>query len=354
MRRSRIGSKSFWMRLAGYIDENGHRHRPAQNFTESMSGPITSIFPSSTSSSSRILRYSTALEYFSTHLHVHRLPPHDFAFEGGGIGHGDVDFLDLDLDAPDLYRQGDDLLVVELAHDVLVGANACGPDLGDLGVGDHGEPHVDGPGAGGILQVVHLPEREPEREDALLAIHEAFPRLALPEASEGQGRADGPVQGIDGTQGIPAVGNDIGLPSIWIPSARSWSMMLVPLTLEPAKIRMLRFCSSRTIFTAVFESGAAPRIAAKPGILVHQLDPQGAHDRVREGPIAVRLGLGSAEVAQRHDHLLREERGDSCVERRPQVGEPDRIAGDLMEQAFRVVENGRHVADLLYFLPRRA
>ena len=42
--------------------------------------------------------------------------------------------------------------------------------------------------------------------------------------------------------------------------------MDVPFELEPTKMRRLRFCISRTISTAVSVSGAAPRMAAKPGM----------------------------------------------------------------------------------------
>ncbi len=43
-------------------------------------------------------------------------------------------------------------------------------------------------------------------------------------------------------------------------------MMLLPFVEEPANTMMLRFWRSRTILTAVSLSGAAPRMAANPGI----------------------------------------------------------------------------------------
>ena len=42
--------------------------------------------------------------------------------------------------------------------------------------------------------------------------------------------------------------------------------MLTPFVDEPTKTMMLRFWNSRTICTAVSVSGAAPRMAAKPGM----------------------------------------------------------------------------------------
>jgi len=55
---------------------------------------------------------------------------------------------------------------------VLVGGDAGGQDLGDVGVGDDREAEADGPGRGGVLLVIDLAQGEHEGEDAFLVVEQ--------------------------------------------------------------------------------------------------------------------------------------------------------------------------------------
>ncbi len=50
------------------------------------------------------------------------------------------------------------------------------------------------------------------------------------------------------------------------PPSTICSRMVLPLRLAQRKTRMLRFWSSRTVWTAISVVGAGPRMAAKPGM----------------------------------------------------------------------------------------
>jgi hypothetical protein len=66
---------------------------------------------------------------------------------------------------------------------VLVGGDAGGQDLGDDGVGDHREAEVDGPGGGGVLQVVHLAQGQGEGEDPVLVVEQDIAGLTALHAA---------------------------------------------------------------------------------------------------------------------------------------------------------------------------
>ena len=53
---------------------------------------------------------------------------------------------------------------------MLVGADAGGQDLGDVGLGDGGEAEVDGPRRRRVLQVVDLAQGQHEGEDPVLVV----------------------------------------------------------------------------------------------------------------------------------------------------------------------------------------
>ena len=60
---------------------------------------------------------------------------------------------------------------------VLVGADAAGQDLGDVGVGDDRKAEVDRAGGGRVLLVVHFAQRQHEGEDAPLVVEQYLARL---------------------------------------------------------------------------------------------------------------------------------------------------------------------------------
>ena len=146
------------------------------------------------------------------HLYVHVRLADRLALEGRRNRDRNVDVGDLDLHAADLDGGRDDLAVVELTYELLVGADARGPDLGDLRVTDHREAHVDGARAGGELQIVNGAQTHAEREDAVPAVGETPLPVALLVAAEGQRPANGPVEGVDDRLGVRPERNDVDVP----------------------------------------------------------------------------------------------------------------------------------------------
>ena len=94
---------------------------------------------------------------------------------------------------------------------MLVGRDAGGQDLGDDGVGDDREAEVDRARRGGVLQVVHFAQRQHEGEDAVLVVEQDLARLPALHAAEGQRRAGGEAQGVDGADGVGAEGHGVGV-----------------------------------------------------------------------------------------------------------------------------------------------
>ena len=142
-------------------------------------------------------------------LDAHVVLADDLALERGAVGHRDGHLVQLDLDAAHLDALLHQLLgavqvvlaldfVERHRDDVLVGGDAGGQDLRDAGVGDDGEAVVDGPGGGGVLQVVHLAQRQHEGEDALPVVHQNVLGLPALHPAEGQRRTGGEAQGVDG------------------------------------------------------------------------------------------------------------------------------------------------------------
>jgi len=155
-------------------------------------------------------------------LDAHIRPAHDFALEGRTIGywHGHVGHLDLDaahLDA--LLHQALGALQIVLALDlveghadhVLIGGHAGGQNLRDDGVGDDGEAEVDRARRRRVLEIVHLAQRQHKGEDAILVVEQDVTRLAALHAAEGQGRAHGEAQGVDGADRVRAEGHGVGV-----------------------------------------------------------------------------------------------------------------------------------------------
>ncbi len=80
----------------------------------------------------------------AVHFHLHVAPADDFAFEGGGEGHGNVDVGDFQLDVPGLQRGGVPLFGVQLLNQGL-----GNPEHVFGFVGDNGEAQTDSAGAVG-------------------------------------------------------------------------------------------------------------------------------------------------------------------------------------------------------------
>ena len=151
--------------------------------------------------------------YVAAELDVHVLLADALALEGGAVGHRDGHLGDLDLEAAHLDRLLYDLIVRYVGDDVLVGADAGGQDLRDVGVGDGREAVVDGPGGGGVLLVVDLAQRQHEGEHAVLVVAQHLREVTGLRPAEGHGRAGGETQRIDRRGHVLAEGNQAGVPA---------------------------------------------------------------------------------------------------------------------------------------------
>ncbi len=159
---------------------------------------------------------------FAAELDPHVGPAHHLALEGGAVGDGNRHVGDLDLDAAHLdgllYHFGRFFgvvfgldLVPGHRDDVFVAGDAGGQNLGDDGVGDGGKAVGDGSGSGGVFQIVHLAQRQDESKDAELVVEHDLAPLARLESAKGQGGAGGKSQRIDGGDGVPPKGDDVGI-----------------------------------------------------------------------------------------------------------------------------------------------
>jgi hypothetical protein len=135
------------------------------------------------------------------------------ALEGRPEGHRDRRFLDDDLQPAQLDRLLDDLAVVQLLLDLLVGADAGRVDNRDVGVRDRREAHVDRAGAGHPLDVVEGPEHDREREDPVLLVEQVLLEVARLLAAEDQRGPDRPVRGVERVLGVGAERDDAGVPA---------------------------------------------------------------------------------------------------------------------------------------------
>ena len=98
-------------------------------------------------------------------------------------------------------------------HHVLVGADARGQDLGDVGLGDGREAVVDGAGRRRVLEVVHLAQGQDEGEDAVLVVAQDALVVARLHAAEGHGGARGEADRVDVAEDLGAEGHQPASPS---------------------------------------------------------------------------------------------------------------------------------------------
>ncbi len=187
-----------------------------------MSGPTRVTLPSSTSSAGRMRRYSKARV---------RLPPNSAYMaslrtrspskaEPYDTGIGTLAIFTLmprTSTARWISRSVRSMssaprdLVEGHRDDVLVGGHAGRQDLRDARVGDHREAERDGAGGRRVLQVVDLAEGEHEGKHAILVVEHDLARVAGLHAAEGERRAGGEAQGVDGGDRVEAEGHGEGV-----------------------------------------------------------------------------------------------------------------------------------------------
>ena len=155
-------------------------------------------------------------------LDPHVGPAHDLTLEGGAVSDGNRYLGDLDLDATHLdaplHQFGRPLLVglgVNLVprhrDDVLVARHAGGQDFGHDGVGDDRETIGEHTCAGGILEIVQLPQHQRKGKDTELVIEQNISPLTTFHAAKGQRCPRGKASRVDGGDRVPAEGDDVGI-----------------------------------------------------------------------------------------------------------------------------------------------
>ena len=285
-------------------------------------------------------------------LDLQVLLAHPLALEGRSVGDGDGDLRYLQLEPPHFHGFGYDLFKRDAGDDVLVGADAAGQDLRDGGIGDDREAEVDGArGRREFLVREQLllgsvgvgAQGEDEGEDAVLVVEEDLTRrleIARLDAAEGHGRARGEVEGVDGCAHVPSVRDKVGVPThfhallgqllrhgvaVAAPGHENQDALLLELA---------RQSHGLLVGGQAAHAGGEPRHAA-----VHQLDPLIAQDGiVREAEErGLRLVRG-IEILEDLDDLLADQRDDTRVEGRSQVGKPEALRGNFGQKGTHLGE----------------
>ncbi len=294
---------------------------------------------------------------------------------------------DLDLDAAHLHAALDQLLralhvvaagdlVERHADDVLVGGDAGGQDLRDARVGDGREAEADGAGGGRVLEVVDLAQREHEGEHAVLVVEHDLARVAGVHAAERERRAGGEPERVDRRDGVHSERHGEGV----VAELDALFLQLVddaaPVDVaaeedqDAAALQLAHDLDRDLVALGAADDGAEPGHAA-----VHELDAPGpqldvvdravelhlvaVHAEVGAGEaLAVSAGmvelddlrLGAASEAHALHRLLGEQGGDAAVQGLTEVRQPHLVPGDRMQQALRLLDHLREVAELLYLL----
>ena len=120
----------------------------------------------------------------SAELDPRVLFPYTLALERGAVRHRDRDLRYLDLAASDLKRFFDHLVVGYAGHDMLVGTYARGQYLRYVRIGYDREAVVERSRGSRVFLLVHLAERENEREHPVLVVLEVGFVVAGLDAAE--------------------------------------------------------------------------------------------------------------------------------------------------------------------------
>src|SRR5208337_4010078 len=149
----------------------------------------------------------------ATALQIEVVLADPLALEGSAEVHRDVDLGDRDLEAPDFDGFLAQLLHVDVAHHVLIGADTGGQHLGDVLVGDGGKAPVDGAGGVGVPLVGDFGYRIDKGKDAVLVVKQHLQGRSRFDAAKGHGGPVGEAQGEDRPGDIRAEGHDPGGPA---------------------------------------------------------------------------------------------------------------------------------------------
>ncbi len=120
------------------------------------------------------------------------------ALVGRTEGTRNIDLGDRGLQAADLHRFFNHFIVGHVGHDVLVGADAGGQDLGNVGVGQGRETPVDRTGRRGRPFGVDVTQGVHEGKDPVLVVEQHLFVVTRLDTTEGHGGPVGEPEGEDG------------------------------------------------------------------------------------------------------------------------------------------------------------
>ena len=330
-----------------------------------------------------------AVGLLAAELDAHVRLAHHLALEGRAVGHGHGHFGELELHAAHLDAFLHQLLgplqvvraldLIEGHGDhVLVASDAGRQDLGDDGVGDDGEAEVDGAGSGGVLQVVDLAQRQHEGEHPVLVVEQDVARLAALEAAEGERRAGGKAERIDGADGVGAEGHGVGVVAqlhalfhelvddaaavdVAGQEAQDVAPLQLPHDLHGHFVGLGAADDGGKAGHAAIDELDAPRAqldvvdgAVQVAVAVFLNLGAGEGGAARQREAGQPLGLLAAGEAHGLEALFGEESGHARVERLAQIGHPAPVGRDGMEQRLRGAQHRLQVAQLLHRLPGHA
>ena len=255
---------------------------------------------------------------------------------------------------------------------MLVGGDAGRQDLRDAGVGDDREAVVDRAGRGRVLQIVHLAQRQHEREDALPVVEQDVFGLAALHAAEGQRRAGGEAQRVDRRDGVEAERHDVRVVAHLHPffhELMDHGAAVDVAAEEDQDVALLQL--AHDLDRDLVALGAADDGREAGHAAVHELDAPGAEldvvnraveaaravavaaAHIRAGEAAAaglvtgdRARLLAVDEADGLDDLGGQQRRHAGVERLAQVGRPAVGRRDRMQQLFGVLQHRRQLAEL--------
>ncbi len=238
----------------------------------------------------------------------------------------------MDLDAAHLDRARGHVAVGDVRDHVLVSANAAGQDLRDIGVGDHREAEVDGPGGSGVFLVVHLAQRQDEGEHAALVVEQdlaGFLEAARLEPAKGERGAASEAQGMHDGRRIRPVGDQERFP-VHLHSApvelpgHGFAAAVGPH--ENQQVALLQVARQSLGGLAI---GQRAHAGCESGhAAIHQLDALLAQDAIgrRPQPIIERQWNAAQRFEGLHG-LLRHQGGRAGIQGAPQIGQPKPLGG---------------------------
>ena len=231
---------------------------------------------------------------------------------------------------------------------MLIGANAGGKNLRNIRIGDGREAVRDGARGGRVFLVRHFAKRHDEGEDAVLVVVQIALVVARLDVAEAQCGAVGEAQSVDGRRDLLAEGHQAGFParlhaglvqllgernSVGVAGDKHVQVLLLQLAGNADGVFLG--------WSGAYHRGEAGSRA------VDELDAALADDDVggRSEPNPVDR-IRSDQILAGFDDLEGKQRRHSCVQRVPQVGQPDFLGRNGRQQPVAFGYDALHVGKL--------